>query len=124
LCRGSFCFYLISELPRGAIFPVAIVAINRFVTARLEGNFCGFAALGAGSGEHLTSRSTSTASASAIPIGFPCLTAFRTALRLIGVAFRLEKFLIFSAEGKGRAAIGAGEGFVLKTHWMASSLMY
>jgi hypothetical protein len=41
-------------------FSVAIAAVNRFITARLEWNFGAFATLGAGRGEHLA-RSSVTA---------------------------------------------------------------
>jgi hypothetical protein len=84
----------------------------------LEGDFGGFTALGAGGGEHLTFGTESAA----ITFGLPCLTAFGTALGLIGIAFGLEEFLVFSAERKSSAAIGTRKGLVLKTHWMASSL--
>jgi hypothetical protein len=85
----------------------------------LERHFGSLAALGAGSGEHLA---FATAKSAAVTFGLPCLTALGTALRLIGVAFGLEEFLVLSAESKGSTAIGTCEGFVLKTHWMTSSL--
>jgi hypothetical protein len=104
-------------------FPVTIGTINRFVTARLEGDFGGFTALRAGSGEHLAFGAKAAAAAS-ITLGLPCLPAFGTALRLISVAFGLEKFLVFNAEGESCTTIGTREGLFLKSHWMTSSLKY
>jgi hypothetical protein len=45
-----------------------------------------------------------------------------TAFGFVGIAFGQEKLLVFSAESKGSAAIGAPDGLILKTHWMAASL--
>jgi len=90
---------------------VAIAAINRSVAARLKRHFGVLAAGGAFHGEHLTLTTGST-----IAVGFPCLTARGTALRLVGIAFSLEELLFVSAKGEVCTAIGAGELFVLKTH--------
>ena len=51
-----------------------------------------------------------------------CLAAFRTALRLVGIAFGQEKLLVFSAEIKGCSAIGTLDRLILKTYWMTSAL--
>ncbi len=51
-----------------------------------------------------------------------CRAAFRAALRPVGVAFGLEKLLVFSAESKGCSAIGTLDRLVLKNNWMTSSL--
>lgn len=83
---------------------VTIAAINRFVAARLEGNFGGFAALGAGGGEHLAFGAV--AAATPEPLGLPCLTALGTTLGLISIALGLEEFLVLGAESKGSATIG------------------
>ena len=107
----------LTHLSAWSDFSVTIAAVNRLVTARLKGDFGGFPALGAGGGEHLAHGSTA-----AITLGLPCLSAFGTALGLVSVALGLEKFLIFSAEREGRTTIGACKGFILKTHWMTSSL--
>jgi hypothetical protein len=88
----------------------------------LEGDFSCFAALGTGSGEHLTTGTAATTAASKT-LGLPGLTALGAAFRFVRVAFRLEKFLVFSTERKGRATIGTCEGLILKSHWMTSSLL-
>ena len=107
-------------LSGGSSLTETIAAVDGFITAGLEGDFGGFTALGTGSGEHLAFAAESAA----VTFGLPCLTAFGTALWLIGVAFGLEEFLIFSAERKGSATIGTRKGLILKTHWMTSSLNY
>jgi len=113
-------------------FTITIAAVDWLVTAGLERYFSSFAALTAGSGEHLAGRgaiapvtvAVASAGAAAGSAGrcFTCLTAVGTALRLVREASLLEMFLLFSGEGKRGAAIGTSEGFVLETHWMASSL--
>jgi len=85
----------------------------------LEGDFGCFAALGTGSGEHLTTRAAAAASKT---LGLPGLTALGAAFRFVRVTFRLEKLLVFGTERKGRATIGTCEGLILKSHWMTSSL--
>jgi hypothetical protein len=57
-----------------------------------------------------------------VALRFPCLTALGAAFGLIGIASRPELLLFVSGEGKGIAAVGTREGFILKTHWMPSSL--
>ena len=98
-------------------FSVAIAAINRSVTARLERDLGACTALGASRGEHLARGSIT---AICVAISLPCLTAFGTTLGLVGEAFILEKFLFLGTESKCRATIGTLEGFVLKIHWMTS----
>jgi hypothetical protein len=71
-------------LPARADFSVAIAAINRFVTARLERNFCSFAAFGTGSREHLSFGPEGIVS---VAFGFSGLAALGTALGLVGIAF-------------------------------------
>jgi hypothetical protein len=103
-----------------------IAAIDGLVAAGLEGYFRSFAALAAGSGEHLAWRGAvapvAKAAASAVAAAaaggcFTRLTAVRTALRLVREASLLEMFLFFSGKRKRSAAIGTSEGFVLETHW-------
>jgi len=89
----------------------------------LEGDFSCFAALGTGSGEHLTTRTASTTAAASKTLGLPGLTALGAAFRFVRVTFRLEKLLVFGTERKGRATIGTCEGLILKSHWMTSSLL-
>jgi hypothetical protein len=103
-------------------FTVAIAAVNGLITAGLKGDFGAFAAFGAGCGEHLARGSVTATAAGALAFRLSFLTAFRTALGLVGVAFRLEKLLVFSAKGESGSAIGTLDGLVLKTHWMTSSL--
>jgi len=106
-------------LSAGPDFPVAIAAVNGPITARLKRDFGAFATFGTGRRERLP-----WGSVTAVTVAFrlPCLTAFRASLRLVSVASGLEKFLVLNAKSEVDAAIGAGEGFVLKTHWMTSSL--
>jgi hypothetical protein len=115
---------VIYDLPGWSYFAETIAAVNRFVTAGLEGDLGGLAALGASGGEHLPSGSVTAAAttAAAKPLGLSSLTAFGTALGLVRIAFGLKELLVFGAERKGSAAIGTGKGFILKTHGMTSSL--
>jgi hypothetical protein len=99
-------------------FAITIAAINRSVTAGLEGDFGVFTTLGTGCRKHLSRRSVTVI---LVTVGFPCLAAFRAAFRLVGVALALEELLILDAENKGSAAIGTLERLVFETHWMASS---
>jgi hypothetical protein len=57
-----------------------------------------------------------------VALRFPCLTALGAAFGLVGIASRMELLLFLGAKGKGFSAIGTREGFILKTHWMPSSL--
>jgi len=58
-----------------------------------------------------------------VTLCFPGFSAGGTALRLIGIAFSLEKLLFLSAECEGSPTIGALECLVLKAHWITSSLI-
>ena len=89
-----------------------VAAVNGFVTARLEGNFGGFAALGAGSGEHLAFG----AIAAAETFAFPRLTTLGAPLRFIGITFAREELLVLGTVNEGSATISTREGFVLKSH--------
>ena len=110
-----------TELPARSDFSIAIATVYWPVTARLKGYFGVFAALCADYGEHLAGGSIAAVS---VAWCFSCLTARGAALGLIGIAPGLEKLLFLSAERKCRTAVGTLEGFVLKTHWMTSSLLY
>jgi len=110
------CAHLIKPiLSRCSDLIVAIAAIDRSVAARFKRYFGVLATSGALHREHLPRTTGST-----IAVGFPCLAACGTAFRLVGVAFSLEELLFVRAKGERCAAIGTGELFVLKTHWMTS----
>jgi hypothetical protein len=53
---------------------------------------------------------------------FVCFAAWGTTPRLIGKTFGLEELLFPRAEGEICSTVGTKDGFVLKTHWMTSSL--
>jgi len=73
----------------------------------LKWDFGALTALGAGCREHLA-RGAVTATVTATgALCLPCLAAFRASFRLVGVAFGLEKLLLFGAESKRGTAIGA-----------------
>ena len=121
------------RLPGGFNFAVAIAAIDRSALSGLEGYGSRLAAIGTSSRERLAGGRRSAvpvvagvaavvAAASGGAVGFPCLPAIGAALGLVGIAPLLDLLLFRYSEGKGIIAIGTGEGFVLKTHWMASSL--
>ena len=100
-------------------FAVAIATVNRSITAGFEGDLGVFTALGTCCRKHLALESIV---ATSMTLWFPCLAARGTALRLINIASGLEELLFLSAEGEGSPTIGTLERFVLKTHWMISSL--
>jgi hypothetical protein len=102
-------------------FAVTIAAVNWLITVWLKRDFGTFTALGTGRREHLARGSVTTVG---VTLQFPGPAAIRTALRLVGVAFRTEKLLVFSAESESNSAIGALNGLVLKTHLMTFSLNY
>ena len=102
-------------------FMVAIAAIHRLVPTRFKRYLGILTTLGAFYREHLTPLSIARAIVS-VTLCLPCLAARRTALWLIGIALRLEEFLVFGAKGKGSPAIGTLDRLILKTHWMTSSL--
>jgi hypothetical protein len=103
---------VVTCLPVRSDFAEAIAAVDRPVTAGLEGDFGVFTTLGAYYREHLAGVSV----AAVIPLGFPGLATFRAAFRLVGVAFGLEEFLVLDAEREIIAAIAAMKGLVLKGH--------
>jgi len=92
-------------LSAGASLTVAIATVDGLVTAGLEGDFGGLAALRAGGGEHLTGGAVRRAAAGTGR--FPGLAALRTALGLVSVAFGLEELLVRGAEYETFAAIRA-----------------
>jgi hypothetical protein len=108
-------------LSAGSNFTVAIATVHRFITTGFKGYLGILAALGTFYREHLPRRSVARALVS-ITLCFSCLATGRAALGLIGIAFGLEKLLLFSAEGEGSPAIGTLERLLFKTHWMTSSL--
>jgi hypothetical protein len=110
------CAHLIKPiLSRCSDLIVAIAAIDRSVAARFKRYFGVLATLCTLHREHLTLTTGST-----IAVRFSCLAACGTSLGLIGIPFSLEELLFISAKGEVCAAIGTGELFVLKTHWMTS----
>ena len=96
-------------------------AIHRLALTRLERYFTILAAPSTGSSEHL-SRSCISPIAPA-PLWFSVLAAGKTTLRLIGVAFRSEKFLLSRGECEWVPAVYACDLFVLIGHWICSSII-
>jgi hypothetical protein len=103
-------------------FAVAIAAVDGPAVGRLKRHFGVFAALGACGGKHLARGSVAITTTSA-PVCLPCLPARGTSLGLIGIALGLKELLFLSGEAEISPTIGALDGFVLKTHWMTSSLL-
>ena len=101
-------------------FGEALAAIYRSAFTGLKRYFCFLATLGTNRGVHLARFPA----AGAHSLGFPCLPTGRAPLGFVGVAFRPEKFLVFSAEVERGAAIGTLDRLILKTHRMTSSLTY
>jgi hypothetical protein len=91
---------------------VAVSAVNRFVAARLEGNFCLFAAASAGGRIHLARASIAVTAAFVAETLSPsgCSTR-RTALGFISEAFGCKELLLFDRKGERFSAIATGEGF-------------
>ena len=100
-------------------FAVAFTEINRPALTRLERHLGVFSALCAYCRKHLPLPETITA---AIALCLPCLTAWLTPLRLVGIAFGLKEFLFLCGKGKVYPAIGTLECLVFKTQCMTSSL--
>jgi hypothetical protein len=100
-------------------FGVAIAAIDRPAVGRFERHLGLFAALGAYRREHLALGSVAGAAASGA-FSLPCLPACGTSLGVIGIAPGPKRLLLVSGERELGPAIGALDGFVLKTHWMTS----
>jgi hypothetical protein len=105
-------------------FSVAIAAIDRPAIGRLKRHFGLFAAVGACGRKHLAWLPVAVASVSiSIPLRLPYLPAWGTALGLIGIAPGLIELLFPSGEAEVGPTIGTLDSFVLKTHWMTSSLL-
>ena len=103
-------------------FTVAISTIDRPAIGRLKRHFGVLAALGAYGRKHLAWEPVAVTTI--IPLCFPCLSAWGTALGLISIAFGLKELLVLSGEAEVSPAIGTLERFVLKTHWMTSFLKF
>jgi hypothetical protein len=102
-------------------FSVAIAAIDRPAIGRLKRHFGLFAAVGACGRKHLA-RPVAVASVS-IALRLSYLPAWGTALGLISIALDLIELLFPSGEAEVGPTIGTLDRFVLKTHWMTSSLL-
>jgi len=89
-------------------FTVAITTVYRTISAGLEWYFGVFATLGAYCREH-RALGPSTIAIVTETLCFPRLATFRTALRLISIALRLEELLFLNAESEGSSTIGALE---------------
>tara|TARA_B100000315_G_C14425895_1_gene517822 strand:+ start:555 stop:866 length:312 start_codon:yes stop_codon:yes gene_type:complete len=92
--------------------------------ARFKGYFRFLATLVTYHGEHLALGSVAVATTTTtVAFRFPGLTAGRTALGLVGVAFGLEKFLFLNGKGEFGPAIGTLESLFFKAHRVTSSLL-
>ena len=119
-------------LPAYLYLAVAVAAVDRPTLAGFERYGSRFATSSTNGREHLAAGCIAVAASSvaafvavtavAGALCFPCLTAFRAAFRFVGITSRMELFLLINAERIGFIAVVAGEGLVLKTHWMTSSL--
>ena len=116
-----FVFYRRLLLFVGSDLIVAFAAINRSALSRLEWYFSFFPTLSTYRWIHLASRLISGATV-AITRRLSCLTTLGTALRLIGIAFGLEEFLLSSRESELSPTISTLKYLILKSHWMTSSL--
>jgi len=103
-------------------FTVALATIDRPAVGRLKRYFGVFAALGAYGSKHLAREPVAVTTIS-IPLCLPCLSAWGTALGLISIALGLKELLFPSGEAEVSPTIGTLDRFVLKTHWMTSSLL-
>ncbi len=107
---------------------VAIAAINGSVFTGFKGNFRIRAALSANYGEHLPGRpvSVSAAAAAAVAISLllPGPATLLTAPGLILKTTRCVKLLLTGCKCEILSTISTLERFILKTHWMTSSLKY
>ena len=104
-------------------FSVAIAAIDRSAVGRLKRHFGVFAAVGACGRKHLA-REPIAVTTVPIPLCLPCLSAWSTALGFISIAPGLIELLFPSGEAEVGPTVGTLDCFVLKTHWMTSSLKY
>jgi hypothetical protein len=82
-------------------FVETLAAIYRSAFARLKRYFRIFAALGTDRGVHLTGFH-----AAAHALVFPCLSASRAALGLVGVTLGLKELLLRRGKGERSSAIG------------------
>ena len=103
-------------------FAVAIATIDWPAIGRLKRHLGLFAAIGAYGRKHLAWKPVAVTTIS-IPLCLPCLSAWRTALGLISIALGLKELLFLSGEAEVSPTIGTLDRFVLKTHWMTSSLI-
>jgi hypothetical protein len=101
---------------------VAIATVHRSSLPRLERNFSFLTALGTYNRVHLPVRAVAETITS-IPSGFPCLTAWETALRVILVTPGGKQFLFLSTEYEDSSAVDALYRFILKSHEATSSLI-
>jgi hypothetical protein len=102
-------------------FTVAIATIDRPAVGRLKRHLGVSAALGAYGGKHLA-REPVAVTTIPVPLCLPCLSAWGTALGLIGIALGLKELLFPSGKAEVSSTIGTLDRFVLKTHWMTSFL--
>jgi hypothetical protein len=107
-----------SRLPVSPYLAEAITAIYGPTFTGLERNFRFPAAFRADRREHLAGLETIAAATD--PLGFPGLTASRTAFGIVSVALGLEEFLLGSTEYESRTAIDALQCLVLETQRMTS----
>jgi hypothetical protein len=103
-------------------FTVAIATVDRPAIGGRKGHFGVFAALGAYGRKHLAWRPLVVTTTS-MPLCLSCLSARRTALGLISIALGLKELLFLSSEAEVSPTISTLDCFVLKTHWMTSSLI-
>jgi hypothetical protein len=99
---------------------VAIAAVNWSAFTRLKRDFGLFAALSADNREHLAQGPCGAIGAQTLRSSG--IAAGRAPLRLISVAFSLEKCLFFRGEIKSSAAFNTPELFFFERHQMTSSL--
>ena len=112
----SFVKALAFVLSACAYFIVALTAVNRFAIAGLERYFSVFPTLRADRGEHLSYGPVITIATAVSLFLFSGGAAGGATLRLIGVASVCKRFLLVGGKSERNTAIGANDGFVLKTH--------
>jgi hypothetical protein len=100
-------------------FTVAVAAVYRFARAGFKRYLGVFAALGTFCGEHLSRGAVATGTtvtAAIATLGLLGLATRWAALWLVGVAFGLVEFLLFSGEVEGSPTIGTAKCLILETH--------
>jgi hypothetical protein len=103
-------------------FAVAIAAIDGSAAARFEGHLSVFSTLRALHREHLARSRIRVAAISvagstiSVLLGFSCLAAGGTTLRLIGIASCREVLLFLGSKRESIATIGTLDRFVLISH--------